>query len=575
MPRSASLFKKRKFRGNRFTNNVCSSDSASAPVDAGESSDVCTAEMCEGDTPTSASKKKLSNCASEITDEASNEQYVLVDFPVFTEFMKKCLCCNLCGGSFDMNITKSIGLSCKIAIVCASCENETCFWSSKTCSSNLFESNIRLMYAMRAIGKGHTAAQTFCAIMNLPPPPAKIDNYTEVIGDAVQSVADLSMKAAASEAKYINEGNPDIPVAFDGTWQKRGHTSKNAVATVTSVDSGKVLDYEVLTKHCYHCASGKKEAAHICSKNYEGTSGGMEAAAAVKMFSRSEKERGVFYTKFLGDGDSKAYKSVTESMPYVNKTITKLECVGHVQKRMGTRLRKLKQNLKDKILSDGKTIRGRLSDKIINELQQYYGMAIRNNANNLQEMRQAVWATYLHRSSTDDNPQHFACPDGPQSWCNYRKSQATGDPYHHKNSIPLAVMEVIKPIYRDLGHPDLLRKCLHGCTQNQNESFNNLIWTRVPKNVFVGIKTLKWGVSDAVISFNDGHMGRLKVMARLGIAPGINTIRGLQLLDNVRVRKAQYAAEFNTKKARAARRRKLLGEEEELEDDPDYSAGHF
>lgn len=86
---------------------------------------------------------------------------------------------------------------------------------------------------------------------------------------------------------------------------------------------------------------------------------------------------------------------------------------------------------------------------------------------------------------------------------------------------------------------------------------------------------MKWGVSDSVISFSDGHMGRLKVMARLGIVPGINTIRGLRLLDNVRVRKAQYAAEFNTKKARAARRRKLLGEEGELEDDPDYSAGHF
>lgn len=94
---------------------------------------------------------------------------------------------------------------------------------------------------MRAIGKGLNAAQIFCTLMNLPPPPASIHKHTDVIGEVVQPVAS-SVKAAAN----------DPPIAFDGTWQKQGHTSKDSVAIVTSIDTGKVIGFEALTKHCYN-----------------------------------------------------------------------------------------------------------------------------------------------------------------------------------------------------------------------------------------------------------------------------------------------------------------------------------
>ncbi len=58
--------------------------------------------------------------------------------------------------------------------------------------------------------------------------------------------------------------------------------------------------------------------------------------------------------------------------------IAKKECVGHVQKRLGTRLRKLKDSLKKQKLADGKPIggRNRLTDKTVDTLQNYYGLAI-------------------------------------------------------------------------------------------------------------------------------------------------------------------------------------------------------
>ena len=48
------------------------------------------------------------------------------------------------------------------------------------------------------------------------------------------------------------------------------------------------------------------------------------------------------YNPFIGDGDSKAYRRVEQEKPYGEDfTVRKEECVGHVQKRMGTNLRKL------------------------------------------------------------------------------------------------------------------------------------------------------------------------------------------------------------------------------------------
>ena len=51
---------------------------------------------------------------------------------------------------------------------------------------------------------------------------------------------------------------------------------------------------------------------------------------------------------------------------------------------------------------------------------------------------------------------------------------------------------------------NLLQKCLHGKTQNNNEPLNGLIWKRCPKDVFVRRVTLDLGVASAVIAFNDG-----------------------------------------------------------------------
>ena len=89
----------------------------------------------------------------------------------------------------------------------------------------------------------------------------------------------------------------------------------------------------------------------------------------MRIFNRSIERNGLRYINYIGDGDSSAFKKVSESNPYPNKPVEKLECVGHVQKRVGAGL-----------LSLVKEGQRKLTWKVINTLQNYYGMAIRNIA---------------------------------------------------------------------------------------------------------------------------------------------------------------------------------------------------
>ena len=66
----------------------------------------------------------------------------------------------------------------------------------------------------------------------------------------------------------------------------------------------------------------------------------------------------------------------------------------------------------------------------------------------------------------------------------------------------------------------MLEKCLHGKTQNANESSNGMIWNRVLKATHVGLDVLSVGVYDAISNFNYGEKVALYIMELLNIDPG-------------------------------------------------------
>ena len=155
---------------------------------------------------------------------------------------------------------------------------------------------------------------------------------------------------------------------------------------------GKCADYRLLTKSCSSCSSWelRKDTepelyekfleSRECLINHTGSAGSVEVAGLVDCFMSSSETRKFCYTHYIGDGDSKPYLDFVKNDLYPGTVVEKLECVGHIQKRVGNRLRNLRNTMKTP-LADGKTLRGRgrLTDKIINKLQNYYGLALRQS----------------------------------------------------------------------------------------------------------------------------------------------------------------------------------------------------
>lgn len=573
--RSGKRQKKRHFHGNQFKNKM---ELTSNNGNKDESVEIRTpiSSIPNVNKSISASKRKL-NLENEEFENTDFRGNIIIDKRLFFSFLEENVVCKVCNGKLKIDDKRIIGLSTSISIECEECHRYVSTRNSKLIGvkKNIPEINRRIVYAMRCIGQGLEPLKTFCGIMDFYSPITQkpYDKICENIRLASKSIAVNSMKKAAKEEINLNNST-DITVSGDGTWKTRGHSSQIGVCVVIGALTGKVIDAEVLSLSCKGCEAYKgpysgadfqkwnDNHAPLCLKNHSGSSGKMECDGMVTIFQRSQSERGVRYTNYIGDGDSKTFLSISESKPYGDTAVTKLECVGHIQKRMGTRLRNLKKEIGSKKLSDGKGLsgKGRLTDKIINQLSTYYGNAIRQHCNSVKEMRNAVWAVYFHTRSTDSEPLHSFCPKDASSWCKYQKSVINGDAdkFRHKKTLPSCVMDAIKPVFNALSQPTLLSRCLGAFTQNANESFNSIIWQICPKMSGSGRKISEIAVSEAVILFNEGRKGRLSVMKKLGIEIGGYAAKAQIQADKKRVDIAEKRALSNTLEARRAKRRQKI-----------------
>ena len=513
-------------------------------------------------TPNSESKRPISG-------------YRLVDMTSLNAIINECLLCPACKAAtikLSENFKKKRGLSSCLCLNC-DCGFFKEFYTSKPAGKNGFEVNKRAVYSMRSCGQGYSGIQKFCALMNMPKPMTanNFDKITKTLKHATQKVAENTMKDAAKEIRSKDnvpeDGVVDAGVSCDGSWQRRGFSSLNGVVTAISIDTGKILDTEPITRTCKACKlqeNTKKsspeeyedwKATHKCPGDYRGSAPNMEAVGAKRIFSRSVEKNGLRYTDFYGDGDSKSFPAVENI--YDGIRVKKFECIEHVQKRVGTRLRKLKQENK------GIGGKGKLTATMIDCLQNYYGIAIRQNVGNKDEMRKAIHASLFHVASSLENNWHTHCPDGPKSWCGYKRDKASGrDTYKPGAGLPLNIVAKIKPTYNDLSSSDLLGKCLHGKTQNQNECFNGMIWERIPKTVYVGYDQLQLGVYDAVAHFNIGRKASIEVYQALSINPG----RYMMLSCSAINRRRLYHAGTKNKKDTKDRRKVLRGKKKNKED---------
>lgn len=290
--------------------------------------------------------------------------YCLVDLAVLTNFVKG-LPCKFC---FDINSeflpTKQKGFAQEISFHCLSCDQITSFETSRKIHDDTvktrppYDINRRMVKTFSSLGKGHTGLQTFCMGLNMPCiNHSAYDKQMNIIVDIAKEHVDSVLKNARVEVqKAYCELEPtleikkplDITVSYDGSWQKRGFTSKYGIGCVIELITGLVIDFEVISKYCRVCEKKKSELGEdseeyeewlldhwlTCQANFDGSSPAMEAEGAERLWKRSQ-DIGFRYTSFVSDCDSKTHDHLASLEVYGKGVkIEKQECVNHIPKRM-------------------------------------------------------------------------------------------------------------------------------------------------------------------------------------------------------------------------------------------------
>ena len=542
----------------------------------------------------SASARKLSLFGVEVFDfdavtaecdsqmnSVDDDEYILVQGTQIMKLFSDLLCpmCKQPSIQFMRKPEDDLGFAARMAIECRNCKR----YSREEYSSQRigepgslknapFDVNARATVAFRGVGCGHSAMKEWCGVMNMSAVLSK-NAYTntnnkleEAASKTFESVAQntrelLKEAYAAIGVNEDKDGILDVAVSFDGTWQKRGHTSHNGAACTIDLLTGLPIDIEVLSNYCAKCSITPDDVknqewlekhAKVCSKNFNGTSGAMEVEAAERLWTRSVEKHNVRYRTMLSDGDSKAFDALAALNLYGDeKPIEKEDCINHVSKRMGTALRNMVAVSKaQKNSISGK---GKLTQAKIKRIQNYYGKAIKDHSHDVKICRKRIKAILFHLSSTDDCPKHTHCPEGANSWCFWQRAKASGDvPGAHKehDTLPPEIGSRLVPIFQRLSDEKLLQRCSRKKTQNPNESLHQLIWKICPKSIYVGRRTLKTAVALAACQFSMGATFKVLLLNLLGMEAGESLKRFVKEKDCERIKLAEKASSEAAKKHR-------------------------
>lgn len=117
--------------------------------------------------------------------------------------------------------------------------------------------NRRSVFAANEVGLGREGIAAICRALNMPPPvaPTAWAAHEDELYKQNLVVINEELEKNRCELKELfqrgssqsHQCNLPVSVSFDGTWAKRGFTSNHGVGFVISTDTGKVLDYSVVS----------------------------------------------------------------------------------------------------------------------------------------------------------------------------------------------------------------------------------------------------------------------------------------------------------------------------------------
>ncbi|GFX82346.1 uncharacterized protein TNCV_2870271 [Trichonephila clavipes] len=185
-----------------------------------------------------------------------------------------------------------------------------------------------------------------------------------------------------------------------------------------------------------------------------------------------------------------------------------------------------------------------------------------SNIGNLEEMQRAVIAAFYHCCSVKAISCMVSVHWAPRAVVPTSEGTICWQSVLRQNAgLPKNIINKIKPTYLQLCDQNLLRKCLHGKTQNANEAFNGCLWNVVPKEIFVELQTFSLGSYIAVINFNKVFRAIVCIRSpRYKI--GSYTLRGYAAIDQTCIedskRHSLPSAKVKEKKIELLKEKKLL-----------------
>ncbi|KAL4085419.1 hypothetical protein QTP88_027278 [Uroleucon formosanum] len=181
-------------------------------------------------------------------------------------------------------------------------------------------------------------------------------NHTEETAIEAMILAGNEKAEIAKKEGNVNEkGVLLITVIADGAWSKRsyksGYNALSGVASIIGYKTKKVLYMGVRNKYCSICDKAKLNkntaSAHLCFKNWDGTSMAMEANIIVERFRQSIPMHNIIYNKLIGDGDSSVTKQLFLAKPYGGDVFIKqIECMNHILRNYLNRIVDIATNRK-------------------------------------------------------------------------------------------------------------------------------------------------------------------------------------------------------------------------------------
>ena len=456
------------------------------------------------------------------------------------------------------------GLQKFLIIQCSKCHNiaaefpatlpigisaDVCVNNKSLRSRGQSELNLRSLIAVHTTSRSWEDFRMTCSLLDLDVPAAAMSQrHMNNFVQSTTSIVSKSMKGSAVHVHCSLPSEPSLPVhirnctvSFDASWHRRGHFSNEGFAAAIDSQFGKVLDYQLYDRVCYPCSKWNEDRKSsnpeeyqeywdlhkdFCSANFAGSSQSMESSAAVDIWMRSIAKHDLVYGTYIGDGDSSSYKNLVKSDPYNGVAcVRKEECLGHVQKRIKTRLSK-----------KTKTFKGLPEAKADRIAHLYALVIVQHRGESAQDIQEALQTLLRHTEE-----KHDTCPVGSSSWCYFQKLVAKhvedcDNPYPNTRAPLLNNSEFQRTVevFAIFASLDFCETIKLGKTQNSNESLHNMLWHNAPKSKKVGHKSLVASTALAVLSFNEGSLSYSVLMEELGLKASYNTLRYLSTRDRLR-----------------------------------------